>query len=411
MAGTIHEPQPTRWTDLRSHLFAAPAEIMGQVRRIVASMPKHSETFTQRRPSFDFLEARSLLSGGAPWTAGPGASNPPPPVPPIVAEQNPPKSAQQEGPSRSGGDWESSPNQYGSGQFVFGEQALIDTAQTGVNSGSGVFASSFTSPSGQAPSLAGPSVAFGSNTNSGPGSSSGLTLIKNPASVPGPDPGGPFAFNAQVANPVAGVPAGLNKEGGPEPGGAGASPINLALSAPPAQDIGLVGGDALIAARRLSAGETASGISNLIDGTGLGRGGSGGRSDSRSGVGTRVFVVPTDYVLRDAPEGNPQELPGPSSVDLLANALPFDRASLERAIDRCVQQLESLSAGDLLGQRPGRLAWYALTVTSAFAAFDMVRRRWRYDRTTRQGRMRDRLPVREHIGFPELPGSWSSRLS
>ena len=66
----------------------------------------------------------------------------------------------------------------------------------------------------------------------------------------------------------------------------------------------------------------------------------------------------------------------------------------------------------MVGQRSVRIVFFSLTVATAVLTLDFARRRWQ--RGTAGGadaRMRDPLAGRDPLGFPELPGSWSSGLT
>jgi hypothetical protein len=110
--------------------------------------------------------------------------------------------------------------------------------------------------------------------------------------------------------------------------------------------------------------------------------------------------------------GEQQELPLPQSAGLITTAFPFDRAALERAVDQFFDQLEGLGTGPLSEQGTGRVLPLSLAVFGALTAVEVARRRLRskgsdWKSSTRQ----DALGSEELLGFPELPGSWSTRLT
>jgi hypothetical protein len=162
----------------------------------------------------------------------------------------------------------------------------------------------------------------------------------------------------------------------------------------------------------LSPGDEDSG-SSALHGVGTDRDATGGLglSSPRAAIRGSAALVATGLAFDSASDEKPDDLPRPGSADLLANALPFASGSLARAIDRLFQQFESVNAGEPVWQRPLRLALYSAVMACTFAAMDAVRR-WR-------GRgmapadlgAHDREAIANHSGFPELPGSWSSRLS
>jgi hypothetical protein len=97
---------------------------------------------------------------------------------------------------------------------------------------------------------------------------------------------------------------------------------------------------------------------------------------------------------------------------LVAGVLPFDRASLEQAVDQFFDQLEDLGVGQFVEQAPSRVLPLSLTVIGAVTAVEVARRRFRSK--TNGGistRRQDALSSEELRGFPELPGSWSTRLT
>jgi hypothetical protein len=106
------------------------------------------------------------------------------------------------------------------------------------------------------------------------------------------------------------------------------------------------------------------------------------------------------------------ELPRPSGYDLIAGVLPFEPSSLIRAIDRFFEEFDDLGTKDLTPQRSAQLIALSATLTGAITAMELVRRRWSYRKTERDSaRVRDPLDRGVRLGFPELPGSWSSRLT
>jgi hypothetical protein len=99
----------------------------------------------------------------------------------------------------------------------------------------------------------------------------------------------------------------------------------------------------------------------------------------------------------------------PSGADLFARALPFDSSSLVRAIDRFFAEFAGPDGTELVSRGPSRTIVLSVVLASTVAALELVRRRY----TTDAGNPRIRHSLRwsRHVGFPELPGSWSSRLT
>ena len=112
------------------------------------------------------------------------------------------------------------------------------------------------------------------------------------------------------------------------------------------------------------------------------------------------------------PNGNQEEIPLPHAAGLVAGVLPFDRASLEQAVDQFFDRLEDLGVGQFVEQAPSRVLPLSLTVIGTVTAVEVARRRFRSK--TNGGistRRQDALSSEELRGFPELPGSWSTRLT
>jgi hypothetical protein len=110
-------------------------------------------------------------------------------------------------------------------------------------------------------------------------------------------------------------------------------------------------------------------------------------------------------------DGNQEELPMPHAAGLITNVIPFNRTSLEQAVDQFFDRLEDLGMGQLVDQGPTRMIPLSLAVLTAVTAVELARRRLR-PRTGewKATRRQDPLRSEELRGFPELPGSWSSRL-
>jgi hypothetical protein len=109
---------------------------------------------------------------------------------------------------------------------------------------------------------------------------------------------------------------------------------------------------------------------------------------------------------------NLDDFPGPSGDDLMAVVLPFDRTSLERAVDHFFQQLDELEVRDLVGTDLSHIVFLSLGLATSVAALELARRRLRF--WTAGGnavRVRDSLVPGDDLEFPDLPGSWSSRLT
>lgn len=110
--------------------------------------------------------------------------------------------------------------------------------------------------------------------------------------------------------------------------------------------------------------------------------------------------------------GNQEEIPLPHAAGLVAGVLPFDRASLEQAVDQFFDRLEDLGVGQFVEQAPSRMLPLSLTVIGTVTAVEVARRRLRSKTNGGNSTRRpDALSSEELRGFPELPGSWSTRLT
>jgi hypothetical protein len=106
------------------------------------------------------------------------------------------------------------------------------------------------------------------------------------------------------------------------------------------------------------------------------------------------------------------DFPGLSGDDLMSVAPPFDRASLERAVDHFFRQLDEFEVRELVGRDLTRVVFVSLGLASTIAALELARRRLgRWTRTGQGTRSRETLVSGNELGFPDLPGSWSSRLT
>jgi hypothetical protein len=110
-------------------------------------------------------------------------------------------------------------------------------------------------------------------------------------------------------------------------------------------------------------------------------------------------------------ESRTDVFPGPIGDDLMAAVLPFDRALFERAVDHFFQQLDELDVRDLVGVDLTYMALVSLGLATTIAVVDVARRRLRHWTTGGNGpRVQDPESGGVDLGFPDLPGSWSSRL-
>jgi hypothetical protein len=105
-------------------------------------------------------------------------------------------------------------------------------------------------------------------------------------------------------------------------------------------------------------------------------------------------------------------LPRPIGADLIGELLPFQRTPLDRILNRFLEQFNDVDVQEFVEHNPIHVVFFSLTLSSAAVALDQVRRRWRQrSLLAADVRVRDPLASRDLFGFPELPGSWSSRLT
>jgi len=110
--------------------------------------------------------------------------------------------------------------------------------------------------------------------------------------------------------------------------------------------------------------------------------------------------------------GNPTKLLLPQAAGLIASAVPFDQAALERAVDQFFDQLEGLGMSQFVEQGPTRVIPLSLAVLTTVTAVEVARRRLKSRTGERKATERQNpLGSEELLGFPELPGSWSTNLT
>jgi hypothetical protein len=176
----------------------------------------------------------------------------------------------------------------------------------------------------------------------------------------------------------------------------------------PAQLVALLDRGALLngwldARSEAPAGVDRSSVAGLV-GTDRGRmDQQGDASIGRPALGFAALASP----LADGGSGI---LPNPLGADLIANALTSDRGALDRAIDQFFKQVDELDGSGEGGQGPARIVFLTAALAGTFAGLDIVRRRWRHGKAGDDFRAHNPVGGGDYIGFPELPGSWSSRL-
>jgi hypothetical protein len=370
-------------------------------------MRKHHRIFSCCKPSFDRLEERALLSVGNPGTPGLGQMMRPTP-PPIHSEPAPFSPFVSVGGQGNQGGWAQS--SVGSRESqppgMMQPQPTGDRAPQPMGSSSDSpivgptipFALASQPQLGSAPILGNPS-----NAGPAPGSNGNSQAKGQPEAT---EPAGPASVDA----PAAAASVGTGKDVGEELGGVNNTPIGPAASSPPAQRLSVLDADNAVSTRLLSPDEVSVPANPLV-GVRTGRGSLTATGQPGSANRTRAWTIRTADPSTSLTDGSRGEFPGPRSADLIANVLPFDRDALDRAIDHFFQRFEELNPGELVGKRPAHIVLCTLALATTFAALDLVRRRLRLTKTGKDARVRHPLAMAGHVGFPELPASWFSRMS
>ena len=138
-----------------------------------------------------------------------------------------------------------------------------------------------------------------------------------------------------------------------------------------------------------------------------------GESSVNSGDGS---THPGDDLLPNGTEktssGSQTKLLLPQAAGLIARAVPFDQAALEQAVDQFFEKLEDLGVGQLVEQGPTRRHPDLSGIACAVSAVEIARRRLKSKTGERQAtESKSPLGSEELLGFPELPGSWSTNLT
>ena len=388
-------------------------------------MTKHPGFASRCKPSLESLEERSLLSGGYPVSPGPSAILASPPVHTglpqpgffaVPGSDRAPSFFHEVSALPSNGAWSFQPD----GLWPSQPDGAAPYPSDGVSQHQAEGVSAYQTGDGPALQLfIIVQVRFESSSNLQiePGAApvpaplaAALSSSQSATIEPEPATLGPlFAQangNAASAN---GVPVVAGRGFSQEPGVTN-SLIAPTATLPPTQLVSLLDADSVVTTRLVSQGEASPAV-NPLGGSGLDRDSRTATSRSGTAVKNSAGLYPTSYVSADLAGVEPDELLRPSSADLIANVLPFDRAALEKAIDHFFQQFEDLDARDLVAREPARFVMLSLALASTFTALELVRRRWRRWGAGNDVLVRSPLDGGDHIGFPELPGSWSSRLS
>jgi hypothetical protein len=119
---------------------------------------------------------------------------------------------------------------------------------------------------------------------------------------------------------------------------------------------------------------------------------------------------PASDSTQAASDGPLEPFPSPHGADLIVEALPMVRDSLEVALDQFVRRLDHLDAGLLDAQGPAPIVVFTLSLLSTAASAELARRYIRRKTSLKRGILTVDPSGRQlTLGFPELPGSWSER--
>jgi hypothetical protein len=391
-------------------------------------MRKHPGVVSRCQLSFDRLEVRALLSGGNPGMPNHAPAFMSPPPSPIFSEPPSVGSAVPEGGQRHQGSWAQSPDGSMPWQPAVSTEPQPPTSTQPQPTGRTQPLPDFENPSVPAgtasdQTVVGPSAPSGflsqSRTGLVPGvanlSSFGLApgsiaiatpLARGPSEAANTEPAGTVDVDA----PGSGATVSASKEFADEVGGNSLS-MSATASSPPAQPFSLLAADHGGSTHLLSSGDV-SPAANSLTPRGASQSSSNKGNWSSPAHRTMVGMIGINGRVAGSDDRSLGEWPDPSAVDLIVGALPIDRAALNRAIDQFFHQMEELNASDFVGQKPAHIVFYALALASTFAALDAVSRRWRQAKAGNFSRVRHHsLTTADPGGFPELPGSWSSRLS
>ena len=381
-------------------------------------MRKHRGGTSRRDPRFDSLEERSLLSGGFPApNFHPGEFDLP---------QFPTDHVELVVQVERGFDFTLSSHWGPPIQFDPLSPAVPGNPQLPNPDGSGQSLLQANVPSPAIPIILLPSNSqVPSRSNSGPpfsppgnsastfdSSAAGAAKNQSGTMGSGRDSAERISVPAQLDGILAsgdGVALGTSRDSTQEASGIGNDQTESAASSLPAQVVELLGAHSstnvwLDASFKAPAGFDRSSAADVVAPEREGIDQHGNPS-----IGRRVPALAADG--SELAKGE-LDLPNPHTADLIARVLPWDRGTLDRAIDQFFKQVDELDDGSSVGgQQPARIAFLSAALASSFAGMDIIRRRWRRWKAGNDVRRRDPVGGGEHIGFPELPGSWSSRLT
>ena len=127
---------------------------------------------------------------------------------------------------------------------------------------------------------------------------------------------------------------------------------------------------------------------------------------------SRISATLTSYSA-DFSAAYAQEIPAlPHAAGLIAEVLPQDGRSLQEAIDQLLDRLPELDLGQFKDGGPAQVVPCSIVLLGALVAAFAVRRRLQVKGAGAMvSRERDSREDDDLMGFPELPGSWSTRVT
>jgi hypothetical protein len=178
----------------------------------------------------------------------------------------------------------------------------------------------------------------------------------------------------------------------------------------PAQPGALSGANGIATDRLLSSGGSRQRVV-LVGDLGQGRAARAQASRAASPLIRHSTLRPHSELPAPATDERSDPVPLPRAADLIAEALPFDRASLEDALEQFLRQLDHRNGGRFAARGPTPIVLFSLAVLGSVGSVEIARRFLRRRMLVAQGiRVGDPLSRGIPIGFPEMPGSWSENV-
>jgi len=323
--------------------------------------------------SGDNSEGDAAQSASAPAQVSDGS------IPSSQANPSPPSIVPHNNPSTGTGaastlalpaadDAASAPPRGATGTEVSGLIATVSAAQPSEGEVGGAAPSSQVSDAATASAPAATSAPASASTSASalaPATASGVGTVSSPATASTPSP---------ASVPVASAAVVLQ---GTEHTGEAAWSTNGAAAAPTSRDVDIV----------------------TRGGTNLGGIGVGYRAHLAGGARSQPGLPPDD------PSVSLSETPGPRYADLVSDFTLFDRAAVERAIDRFLDQFDSI-AGELTQFEPSSTLLAAVSAAAITAlSYELITRRRRSQQDGNGGRTE--VGPEEMMLLQSVPNSWN----